>query len=715
MKKINNYINKKNNLKENKNKLIDNKKEIKNKNNLIKNKNEKRYNKNNINKYEKEKTNKNNILIKNENEKVKIDKKNKVIENKNNFIKNNNKKINNKKILFKNKISNKYIKLKHNLIYLKNNLIKIKKNNFDEGEFFDKDFFSPSYINFNNPKYIEIDDYFYSGLIIVNYYRENNDLILKSLLETNINMNISMYYEKCDTQKVIKELTYNIGNVGYELKKFNDNRQDIDIAESTYNDAKYIRKEIQLNNEELYNLYIYINLFSNDKKELFYNLDKIEGILQSRGMQTKKSNFRQEQLFLSCLPLLENNNDLKTVGKRNILTNGLVSTYPFMSSSIFDDEGIYIGNNMYNNSMVLIDRYNTDKYKNANMCIFGTSGAGKSFYTKAIILRNVLLGIEQYVIDPEREYIDLASNLNGTIIKLGTTSENFINVFDIRKESIEENEHGYLATKIGKLIGFFNLIFGELNEEEKAVLEEKIIEVYKLKNITFNDNSLYKNNKFKTTKDMPILEDFYNILTEEKNKKFKIKLIPFIKGSLKFFNNHTNIELNNKLIVADVYELGEDNMKYGMYLFVELFWDKIKINRNIKKAIYLDEIWRLIGVTSNKDVAKFIYKIFKTIRKYGGSSVAITQDISDLFSLVEGAYGKSILNNSSIKTFFSLEEENIKLLSQYSNISEKEKLEIKSLRRGECLTFVGDEHILINVEVSDYEKQLIENKNKIKN
>ena len=678
----NKLINKKtnNNLIKNKNKLINKKSD----NNLIKNKNE--------NKLINKKTDNN--LIKNKNE-------NKLI----------NKKTNN--ILIKKILNNyKILTIKNKIKILNKNFLKIKKikNNIIEGEFLEKDFFSPSYINFNNPKFLEIDDYFYSGLIIVNYFRENRDLILKTLLETNINMNISIFYEKCETQKILKELTYNIGNVGYELKKSNDNRQDIDIAESSYNDAKYIRKEIQLNNEELYYLYIYINLFSNDKKELFYNIDKIEGILQSRGMQTKRANFREEQLFLSCLPLLENNRDLKTVGKRNILTSGLVCTYPFMSSSIFDDEGIYIGNNMYNNSIVLIDRYNTEKYKNANMCIFGTSGAGKSYYTKAIILRNVLLGIDQYVIDPEREYANLANNLNGTIIKLGTTSENFINVFDIRKESIEENEHGYLATKIGKLIGFFNLIFGELNEEEKAVLEEKIIEVYKLKGINFNDNSLYKNNNFKTTKDMPILEDFYNILTEEKNKKFKIKLIPFIKGSLKFFNNYTNIELNNKLIVADVYELGEDNMKYGMYLFVELFWDKIKVNRNIKKAIYLDEIWRLIGVTSNKDVAKFIYKIFKTIRKYGGSSVAITQDISDLFSLDDGAYGKSILNNSSIKTFFSLEEENIKLLSQYSNISEKEKMEIKSLRRGECLTFVGDEHILINVEVSDYEKHLIENK-----
>ena len=209
---------------------------------------------------------------------------------------------------------------------------------------------------------------------------------------------------------------------------------------------------------------------------------------------------------------------------------------------------------------------------------------------------------------------------------------------------------------------------------------------------------------------MPILEDLYNLL-DEKNKIekiFKIKLFPFIKGSLNFFNNYTNIKINNKIIVADIYELGEENIKYGMYIFTELFWDKIKINRNLNKAIYLDEIWRLIGITSNKYVASFIYKIFKTIRKYGGSATAITQDISDLFSLEKGIYGKSILNNSSIKCFFSLEEENIKILNENANLSEMENIQIKSLKKGECLLFVGDNHILLKVEGSEEEKKIIE-------
>ena len=570
---------------------------------------------------------------------------------------------------------------------------------------------------------MEIDDIYFSGLIINNYNREYEDLILKNLIDTNINMNISIinmnisiFYEKQDTIKTIRELTYHIGNVGVEIKEANDNRQDIDIAAFTYNDAKYIRKQMQVNNEDLYFLYIYIEIFSEDKKELQYLVNKVEGILQSNGLQSKKAYFREEQAFLSTLPLMENNIDVKNVAKRNVLTNGLTATYPFISSSIFDEEGIFIGTNIYNDSLIFIDRYNSNKYKNSNICIFGTSGAGKSFFTKLLILRSRLIGIEQYIIDPEREYTNICKKLNGTLLKIGPSSKTYVNVLDIRKESIEDGEEGFLSTKIGKLIGFFNLIFGELNEEEKAILEEKIIECYKQKNITFNDDSLYiyknKKRRFKEKEDMPILEDLYNIFNKNENTKiFAIKLIPFIKGSLKFFNNYTNIELNNNLIIADVYELGEENLKYGMYIFTELFWDKTKKDRKVKKAIYLDEIWRLIGVTSNKNVASFIYKIFKTIRKYGGSAVAITQDVSDLFSLDNGTYGRSLLNNSSIKTFFSLEEENIKVLSEYSNLSEKEKIEIKSLKRGECLMFVGDNHILAEIESDDFEKEIIiENK-----
>ena len=262
--------------------------------------------------------------------------------------------------------------------------IKKIKMEFLNGIILKKDNMAPSYINTTNPKYFEIENTFYSGLIIVNYNREYNDLILKKILENNLNMNISIFYEKQNTYKTIRDLTYHIANVGVELKDGNKNRQDIDIAAFTYNDAKYIRKEIQVNNEDLYFLYIYLEIFSQYKKENEYLLNKIEGILNGNGLQTRRANFRQEQIFLACTPLAINKNEIKIGARRNVLTSGILATYPFISSSIFDENGIFVGTNIYNNSLIFIDRYNSEKYKNANMCIFGTSGSRKIFFYKII-------------------------------------------------------------------------------------------------------------------------------------------------------------------------------------------------------------------------------------------------------------------------------------------------------------------------------------------
>lgn len=563
---------------------------------------------------------------------------------------------------------------------------------------------NPLYISLINPQYIEIDGMFFSSLLIINYNRIFQELIFKNILEINENILISIYVEKNNQYKIIKEIARNIGNTTVDLEKINNSRIDIDIARSSLEDAKYIRKEMQLNNQQLLYFYTYITTYSKNKEELKNQINKIEEILQNSGLKCKKTYFRQEQTILANLPLNKNNNDIKKAVKRNILTDGIKGTYPFITSTIYDEKGILYGTDINNNSIIIIDKFDREKYKNSNTCIFGSSESGKSYFTKIQILRNYILDINQYIIDPEREYEKISKSLNGSLIKIGPASKTYINIFDIREDSLEENEEGYLATKLNKLIGFFKLIFKDITDEERTELENKIIKIYKNKNINFNDNSLFINNKFKTSLDMPILEDLYNELNEKVQKKIE----PFIKGSLKCFNNYTNIELNNKLIIGDIYELGEENIQYGMYIFIELFWDKIKKDRNLRKIIYLDEIWRLIGVTSNKETASFIYKIFKTIRKYGGGATAITQDVSDLFSLEEGAYGKSILNNSELKLFFSLEEENIKTLEKYIDINEKEKIEIKSLRKGECLFFVGKDHILTKINSDKFEQELIE-------
>ena len=583
-----------------------------------------------------------------------------------------------------------------------------------EGVLEEKEKFYPGYINLKNPKYLEKDGKFYCGLFVIDYPHEIKGLILNNLIKYNKDIRISMFLEKQDFYNTIKSLTYFIGNTSVELDDGNKNREDIDLIAFSNNDAKYIRKEMQINNEDMYYLYLFILVSGKTINEVEKNIKEIEEINVSLGLDSKRAYFRQEEIFKMTFPYNYQNEIIKKQVRRNILTEGIKSTYPFVTTRIFDDGGILIGKSVEDNSLIVVDKFKKEKYKNSNIAIFGTSGAGKSFFTKLMLIRSFIFEIEQLIIDPEREYEEICKNLNGEYIKLGPKSVNYINIFDIREEDLEEEF--FFENIIEKVKSFLLLILGKEFENDSYLIEELIIKTYEKKGINSNKDSMYKqsNNNFnmriiKDEKDMPILEDLYNIVkTEEKYKKFEKYLFQYIKGSMKFFNNYTNINLDNKLIVADIYDLGEDNLIYGMYLCIQIFWSKIQKNRKQKKVIYIDEIWRLIGMNSNKYVASFVYKIFKTIRKYSGSAVAITQDISDLFLLEDGKYGKCIINNTSFKFIFSLEEENIKILSEAMDLNESEKIKIKSLRKGENLAFIEQDHLLVNVISSEFEKEIIE-------
>ena len=265
------------------------------------------------------------------------------------------------------------------------------------------------------------------------------------------------------------------------------------------------------------------------------------------------------------------------------------------------------------------------------MYIWIFSVLGKSYFIKLNILREFLLNTIQYVIDPENEYTEIGKFLGGTIITLSPSSDNFLNIFDIYENDFNKN---YLSNKLIQLKPFFYLIFQDISVEDYGKVEEIIIKIYKNHKLTFDDTSFYNNNSFVNTLNMPILEELYNeMLYYEDLKKYTYMLIPFVKGSLIFFNHHTTFNTDSSLMIANINELGEDNYKYGMCLFATFFWNKLKQNKNKNKLIYIDEIWRIIGGTSTPVTAQFIYKIFKTIRKLNGGAISITQDVSDMLSL----------------------------------------------------------------------------------
>lgn len=230
-----------------------------------------------------------------------------------------------------------------------------------------------SYIDFRNPKYVEIDGIYYSSILVVNYSREMESLFLNKIISLDIDVQISMYYEKKNSYEVIKELTYNIGSTGATMKTSGENQQDIEIIGNTYNDARFIRKQLQVGEEDLFYLTIYIGTYADSIEELERNLQKIESIAIGNGMTTIRGTYRQEQCLFSTLPLLSNESEIKKMMARNVLTSGLISTYPFVSNELYDDNGVLVGVNSFDKSLIMLNRFDTSKYKNANMFVIGTS------------------------------------------------------------------------------------------------------------------------------------------------------------------------------------------------------------------------------------------------------------------------------------------------------------------------------------------------------
>jgi len=590
------------------------------------------------------------------------------------------------------------------------------------------DIISPSAVDTTNPGRIIADGMHCAALLVVSYPYERDAGWLSDIINYGEGVEVSIFYEPLDKSKVVKEITYMIGETGAKRKAIGENQSDVDIVDTALGHARYMRRQMSLHNEDPYYLYILVLVYAESAELLEERLKSVEGALGGQDILTRRADFRHEEGFFACLPLHMISPGLKKACRRNALTMGLASTYPFVSSEFSDENGVLIGLNEHNNSLVIIDIFNTAAYKNANIVILGTSGAGKTFLLQLLAMRLRQQGIQVMVIAPLKghEFRKACEAIGGAFIRIAPGSEDCINIFDIRKATLEEEleEDGetkkkgrntsLLLSKIQKLHVFFSLVLPDMTREEKQDLDEKLIQVYAEKGITFDNESLYAENTgemFTTErkfKEMPLLEDLYRLLKEDpRTERLSRQMKMLVTGSLKSFNRHTNVDLDNKYIVTDISGLNDELLPLGMFIAIDMLWDKIKEDRTKKKAIFIDEAWKLIGSENSRQAAQFILDIFKIIRGYGGSAVAATQDVNDFFKLEGGKFSKGIINNSKLKFVLQLEKEEVETLQSVLKLSEEEIAAVTAFGRGHCLFYAGERHAAVKIVASDGEKELI--------
>lgn len=501
------------------------------------------------------------------------------------------------------------------------------------------------------------------------------------------------------------------------IKDTSDTNTDFDDIESAIKSGYFLKQGLS-NYEDFYYAVILVTVTADTLENLDWRVAEVRRLMISQDMDIRPCRFRQAEAMAAVMPFCHLDRRLFERGKRNMLTSAAASCYPFTSYEMSDENGILLGVNKHNNSLVIVDIFNSKVYKNANMAILGTSGAGKTFTMQLMALRMRRKGTQVFIIAPLKghEFRRACNNVGGEFISISPASMQCINIMAIRRVDQTANaiidgavnENSILARKIQQLHIFFSLLIPDMTHEEKQLLDETLIRTYALKGISHDNDSLIDPEDPSRYRQMPLLEDVYDLLmASEETRRMGNILNRLVHGSAKTFNQHTNVDLSNPYTVLDISELTGDLLTVGMFVALDFVWDKAKEDRTKEKAIFIDEIWELVGAGSNSMAAEFCLEIFKIVRGYGGAAIAATQDLNDFFALENGKYGKGIINNAKTKIILNLEDDEAARVQDTLKLTDTEIANITRFERGNGLISTNSNHITVEFKASQLEKQLI--------
>lgn len=545
---------------------------------------------------------------------------------------------------------------------------------------------------------------------------------MSSLINAGEGVDIDVHLSRENRSKTIDKVAQRIRLNRTKLKGLQDTSTDYEELTNSIQSGYYIKNGIANHNEDLFYMSIFVTISAKTYEELLWRKQQMVDMLKSMDMYLSECRFQQEEALKSVMPFLQISPKLLKKTQRNVLTSGAASTYMFTSFEMSDDSGVLLGVNRHNNSLCIVDLFNTKINKNANLTMCGTSGAGKTFTLQLLALRMRMRGIQCYIIAPIKghEFKRACSKIGGEFIKIAPGSPHCINVMEIRHtispemELIDEVDYNdmdsMLARKIQQLMIFFSLLIPDMTNEEEQMLDEALIKTYNEFGITHDNNSLYADNTCfpPKMKKMPILGDLHKHLLENPMTARVAAIVSrFVTGSAQSFNRQTNVDLKNKYIVLDLSELKGKLLPVGMMIALDYVWDNIKADRTKKKAIMIDEIWQLIGASSNKMAAEFCLEIFKVIRGYGGAAIAATQDLSDFFSLDDGKYGRAIINNSKNKIILNLEQDEAQYVKDVLKLTRTEVRSITQFERGEALIHSNNNKVPVVIKASKQEQEMI--------
>ncbi len=574
------------------------------------------------------------------------------------------------------------------------------------------DIIAPPGIRFNQRNII-LGDYIGKVLAVVNYPPRVSDAWL-SRLANMPGVVVSVGISSGDPFDMLKALNNSIQEFSSRLS-VGGQALSRSRWEQSLSDSKELLKKIDQESQKVYNTTVTILVLAQTEDELNKKARQIEAMCAGQGMRARTVVFNQEEGLKSAGPFGLLQKEIAEMAGKDMPSETVAASYPFVSSGLNHGRGTVIGRDP-DDGLILVDRWKPPQgtgITNPNMNILGTSGGGKSFAAKMILLREYALGARILILDPEREYKKMCRELDGSWIN-AAGGKGKINPLEIRpvpdidsdEEEIDEDDvRGPLSAHLQRVKTLFQLYLPGLSDIERAVLDDCILAAYSDYGITWQTEP-------SKVKKFPTVADVYKHIKAKKDERLSVLFKGIVEGAdASLWNGQTSIPAVGDFTVLDIRDLTDasDNVRRAQYFNILSYaWDLVREGRTEGKrtVLVVDEAWLLADPQTPQAIG-FLRDLSKRIRKYNGSLTVITQNIVDFLAPEIARLGQPVITNASMKLLMRQENKDLEALTELMKLSEAEVDLLAGAKIGHGLLLAGNNRVYTKIEAAPYELEAI--------
>jgi hypothetical protein len=530
----------------------------------------------------------------------------------------------------------------------------------------------------NRADNVEINGRQYLSFVVNRYPGEEVEPgWLLPLLSFKGELHLGMHILPLDTDRMLTTLHHRIRDLrADDLARVETGEVDR-TSMRTLPEALAVHQALARNEEKAFAVSFYLTIGADDPVELRTQTEALRASCRRMMLQTVQPFFEMRQGLVSSWPL-----GMDLLGREHILHTSAVTTMmPWLQEDLADADGHYWGYNKDTGGLCVFDPFDEERFSNANIAVLAHSGAGKSYAAASVVLSGYTRGIGAIVLDPEAEYGGMIRALGGTYLHLAAGGGHAINALDPLLFTVDTDEPTDQLSDVLDLIG---LMCGKLDEVERA-------------QIAAITRSVISNSQ-----QTPVLGDIWRELqVTQPGSRATTILRRWSTGDLgQLFSAPTNVDLGAAIVGFNLRDLSEELIAPAYLLLANWLWAALRRDRR-PRHLLIDEAGLLL---EHEPIRRFLIRLARRIRKYGGSLILVSQNPGDFFDTKDGAV---LATNPSILLLGSLKHSEAAKLQRAFNLTESQVNYLETAQRGDFLLVAGPNRVPVHVMAPPWMDELI--------